>query len=859
MTFNIVVRRNPAYNVRVLPRIIPPTSGGAIVSVNGQFGPTVLLDADDISDTSTTAKFTTTAEKANWNTAYGWGNHASAGYALSSGLATVATTGAYSDLSGTPTLGTAAASDTGDFATAAQGSLADSAVQPGDLATVATTGDYDDLINKPTLGTAAAADTGDFASAAQGSLADSATQPGDLAAVATSGAYSDLTGTPTLGALAAKDEAAVGDIDATGTPSASTYLRGDGTWSTPSGSGDMVFATDVIDDDTFATASATTVPTSESVKAYVDANAGGGGGMSDLVDDTTPQLGGNLDLNSFTVGDASAADLTKLSEVTATSTELNYVDGVTSAIQTQINGKAATSHTHTASDVTDFSTAADARISAAIGSTVQGYSANLAEWSGINPSANGGSLVAAADYAAMRVLLNVEDGADVSEVFLAARNRFTGYTPNYNLDNAMTEGAGTDLSVQHIFDMGSITLPSGANKQHCVMRFAGTATNGDAFETAGAKFISGNMFSDNADAYCVIMKVTLSDGDKEVKAIYGRAVNESTDGGVVVGLVGAAECATGSTTDAAYALQLSHDGPALATSGYNRLISMGTNETSKEVDYGVYAEEALGFDKAFIRGYSTNGSGHFLQWGTASGDAFRVGSGGGVYTKGQFEIAFEGSGNTPILLTKYNASGGNEFRYRRARGTLASPSAILNNDVLGDLAFHGHDGSNFVSIGMVRCRAEGDWSVGNTPAYLEFSTGTTAIAARMRIHGDGGVTIGSPTGSSKGAGTLNAVGVYDDNTLLTDYVFDYAVTGAVKAEDGEKAEAFAAKGADLLDIEKFSAFWKTERHLPSMPSRDEWAEGSKSVGDLIQRLWETVEVQAVHIAELNERLKALGG
>jgi hypothetical protein len=50
-----------------------------------------------------------------------------------SGLATVATTGAYSDLSGLPTLGTAAAQNTGAFATAAQGTLADSAVQPADL------------------------------------------------------------------------------------------------------------------------------------------------------------------------------------------------------------------------------------------------------------------------------------------------------------------------------------------------------------------------------------------------------------------------------------------------------------------------------------------------------------------------------------------------------------------------------------------------------------------------------------------------------------------------------------------------------------------------------------------------------
>lgn len=66
------------------------------------------------------------------------------------------------------------------------------------------------------------------------------------------------------------------------------------------------------------------------------------GGIADVLDDTTPQLGGNLDLNGFTVGAASAADLTKLNALTATSTELNYVDGVTSAIQTQIDAKAPT-------------------------------------------------------------------------------------------------------------------------------------------------------------------------------------------------------------------------------------------------------------------------------------------------------------------------------------------------------------------------------------------------------------------------------------------------------------------------------------------------------------------------------------
>ena len=78
-----------------------------------------------------------------------------------------------SDLSDIPTartnlgLGTAATTASTAYATAAQGTLADSSIQAGDLATVATSGAYSDLTGSPSL-----------------------------ASVATSGAYSDLTGKP---------------------------------------------------------------------------------------------------------------------------------------------------------------------------------------------------------------------------------------------------------------------------------------------------------------------------------------------------------------------------------------------------------------------------------------------------------------------------------------------------------------------------------------------------------------------------------------------------------------------------------------------------------------------------------------
>ena len=78
-------------------------------------------------------------------------SHTHAASDITSGLATVATTGAYSDLSGTPTLGTAAASASGDFAAASHthgnisddgkiGTTADQLVKTGSGGTLTTLG-----------------------------------------------------------------------------------------------------------------------------------------------------------------------------------------------------------------------------------------------------------------------------------------------------------------------------------------------------------------------------------------------------------------------------------------------------------------------------------------------------------------------------------------------------------------------------------------------------------------------------------------------------------------------------------------------------------------------------------------------
>ena len=125
------------------------------------------------------------------------------------GLAPVATSGAYSDLTGTPTDVSTFTNDA-NYITASdvQGAQAQADWEEADstapsfirnkpnLATVATSGNYSDLNGTPTLAPVATS----------GSYNDLTDRP-ELATVATSGNYSDLQGAPTLGSAAFKDVA----------------------------------------------------------------------------------------------------------------------------------------------------------------------------------------------------------------------------------------------------------------------------------------------------------------------------------------------------------------------------------------------------------------------------------------------------------------------------------------------------------------------------------------------------------------------------------------------------------------------------------------------------------------------------
>lgn len=140
--------------------------------------------------------------------------------------------------------------------------------------------------------------------------------------------YSNMTGASS--SAAGKS----GLVPAPASGKQSSFLRGDGTWAIPTNTtySDMTGATS----STAGTHGLVPAPAAGANTKYLR-----GDGTWQTPPNTTYSLA-----TSSSNGLLSSGDFTKLSKVTAT--EMGYLDGVTSSIQTQINAKAPTSHASSA-------------------------------------------------------------------------------------------------------------------------------------------------------------------------------------------------------------------------------------------------------------------------------------------------------------------------------------------------------------------------------------------------------------------------------------------------------------------------------------------------------------------------------
>lgn len=121
----------------------------------------------------------------------------------------------------------------------------------------------------------------------------------------------------------------------------------------------------------------------------------------------------------------------------------------------------------------------------------------------------------------------------------------------------------------------------------------------------------------------------------------------------------------------------------------------------------------------------------------------------------------------------------------------------------------------------------------------------------FKLGTSGGLYASSVSGGDKGSGTVNAESLWDGGVQVTDAIFDLFHSGVLHPKDAVNPRW---AGVKLLSIDETEAFTLEHRHLPSLPSREDWEKGGRSLGEMINALWEVVERQQIHIYELNKRL-----
>jgi hypothetical protein len=142
--------------------------------------------------------------------------------------------------------------------------------------------------------------------------------------------------------------------------------------------------------------------------------------------------------------------------------------------------------------------------------------------------------------------------------------------------------------------------------------------------------------------------------------------------------------------------------------------------------------------------------------------------------------------------------------------------------------------------------------------YTADAVNTLTGTKRVGIASDGSVTIGAPTGGGKGAGTINAVAVYDDNVLLTGYVFDkyfnqnFDISKWNKNDTNNSLNPIRQPATEFIKHSDVcfnrKLYWNYIREKRVLPTMADVEDSSRipSIGSLAQRLWETAEIQAIH-------------
>jgi hypothetical protein len=147
-----------------------------------------------------------------------------------------------------------------------------------------------------------------------------------------------------------------------------------------------------------------------------------------------------------------------------------------------------------------------------------------------------------------------------------------------------------------------------------------------------------------------------------------------------------------------------------------------------------------------------------MRFDTAGNERCRLTSDGKwlVGTSSSLQSGWGGQGSLQLAsdsftvgqIYSYNSAGtidyGSYFELARARGTKASPSAVLAGDGVGEINFYGYSGGFLRSASIRSVIESGTISGTSMPGRLVFSTtadGASSPTERMRIRNDGTILI----------------------------------------------------------------------------------------------------------------------
>ncbi|HEV2883833.1 MAG TPA: hypothetical protein VGW36_03190, partial [Pyrinomonadaceae bacterium] len=134
-------------------------------------------------------------------------------------------------------------------------------------------------------------------------------------------------------------------------------------------------------------------------------------------------------------------------------------------------------------------------------------------------------------------------------------------------------------------------------------------------------------------------------------------------------------------------------------------------------------------------------------------------------------VVHQSNGQAPVGIDEYAAAP--DIRFRRAEGTIASPTAVTINKTIGAISAAGYGATGFTTFrGLINFGTSENWTDAAQGTFLSFfttATGSLTTSEKLRIDPGGNVGIGltNPTYKLHVNGSFNATSINLNGSPIT--------------------------------------------------------------------------------------------